>query len=292
MVSTCDRINFFDNAAVSRILLARLLIRNPLASKLRARVVTAILAIALIASSAYVVSELNSLTAPVPNVRLVKPFSGQREPPYGTLSIDVLLGIKETFYGANSLPAYFKPIAGEKVSISLSNYPSATQLVLVTNASGLVGANLPISNYYVATIRDTRFHVTIPFSIFTNTTTSIVLKAVRHSSPVLFDEIYDASPGANATTQTLFLKIHPTTDFSNSSLSVFLERTGLGAKNFVDPKTNASVVQMPVKILEEFADQGGLWVQLLADQSGDRQIATKLFLVTYIPVYTEAVGSK
>jgi hypothetical protein len=247
---------------------------------------------ALIASSAYVAGELNSLTPTVPNLHLVRPFNVQREQPYGTLSIDVLLGIKETFYGANSLPAYFKPIAGEKVSISLSDSPNATPLVLATNASGLVEANLPISNYYVGTIRDARFHVAIPFSIFADTTTSIVLRAVRHSSPVLFDEIYDPSPGANATTESIFLKIHPTTDFSNTSLSIFLERTGLSARDYIDPRTNASVVQMPVKVLREFADQDGLWVQLLTDQAGNSQLATKLSLVTYVAVYTETMGSK
>ncbi len=260
--------------------------------RLRRNLVTAALAAALVLSSIYTASSLNSVNSSVPTIRLVKPFSAQREQAYGTLSIDVLLGIKETFYGAHSLPTYFKPIAGEKVSISLSNSPEATPLILATSASGLVRAELPVSSDYVATIRDTRFHVAIPFSILANTTTFIVVRAMRQSSPVLYDEIYDTPSGSNVTTQTIFLKLRPTAEFSNSSLSVFLERSALPAKDFVDPNTNSSVTQTPVRILTQSRDAGGVWAQVLVDQRGDLGSASQLSLVTYIPVYTEDIGSR
>lgn len=251
----------------------------------------AVLAAALVVSSVFATSGLSSVNSSVPAVHLVGPFSARREQPYGTLSIDVLLGIKETFYGANSLPTYFKPIRGEKVSISLSNSPQAIPLILVTNASGLIRAELPVSNDYVGTIRDPRFHVAIPFSILANTTTFIVLKAIRQSAPILYDEIYSTPSGANATAHTIFLKLYPAAEFSNSSLSVFLERSALSAKNFVDPSINSSVTQTPIKILTQARDAGGLWAQIQIDQRGDQEVASQLSLVTYIPVYTEAIGS-
>lgn len=263
-----------------------------LGGRLRRNLVTAVLAAALVVSSVYAAGSLNSVNSSLPTIQLVKPFNAQREQVYGTLYIDVLLGIKQTSYGANSLPTYFKPVEGEKVSISLSGSPEATPLILVTNANGLIRAELPVSNDYVGTITDTRFNITIPFSILANTTTLIVVRAMRQSFPVLFDEVHDTHSGSSPTTRTIFLKLGPTADFSNSSLSVFLERSALPVKDFVDPNTNSSVIQTPVRILAEHRDAGGVWAQVLVDQSGELGVASQLSLVTYIPVYSMEFDSR
>lgn len=263
-----------------------------LRGRLRKNLVTAALAAALVVSSIYAAGSVSSVNSSVPTIHLANPFNAQREQAYGILSIDILLGIKQTSYGANSLPTYYKPIGGETVSISLSSSPEATPLILVTNANGLVRAELPVSNDYVGSITDTRFHIAIPFSILADTTTFIVVRAMRQSSPVLYDEIYATRSGSNTTTQTIFLKLGPTADFSNSSLSVFLERSALPVKDFVDPNTNSSVAQTPVRILAQHRDAGGLWVEILVDQSGELGVASQLSLVTYMPVYSKEFGSR
>src|SRR2546425_1608664 len=144
----------------------------------------ALVSATFIASSAWS-SVSTAVPQPAPGALAIR-----AAPEFGNLFVDILLGIRPTNYAPLDLPAYFKPIPFEPVLITRTDQPRL-RYAAETDFAGLIRLQLPVSDKYLLSVNDTRFHALVTFSVLKDQQTNVIIRANRNAYIATFHESQD-----------------------------------------------------------------------------------------------------
>ncbi len=246
-----------------------------------------VVATILAASALGSVSTVLSLPAPAPITRLATPENG-------TLLMDLLLGIRPyNNFTPLDLPAYFRPLSFESVSVTRIDQP-ALNLTFKTNFAGLLRVQLPVSDQYQVEVNDTRFHAVVPFSIQKDGQTNLIIRANRNALLATFQESEDSfSSGWVTPTSRIFLKAFSAEPLSTNSGPIFLETervTGIPRTSF-NLTADRSISQTPLKLTSQEVRRSQLWMDISPLRPINLSGLARLYVVTYTPSFTVTFGT-
>ncbi len=248
------------------------------------QLITALLILALTASSAYLASSLNSLTfkvspghAPTQDLARIGKF--------GTFYLQMLIGSDSTQLAPESAGT-FLPAAGDGVSISSTNSSVSVSIIGVTNSSGLFEEKLSPAKYSVS-LSDKRFHLRVHVDVYNGVETrlTVSVRAVLHE--LRFEEVTSSLPQVVTTKLSLFVAMRSSEFFAKVGDTVFLQNS----ESFLPDQTLASggSQQIPALVLNEKLAQNVLWMRLLVLQQVSLAQLRNVGVVTYDPSYVIAI---
>ncbi len=245
----------------------------------RKHLITALLILALTASSTYLASSLNSLTFKVSSDHAPTQDHGGLEK-LGTFYLQMLIESDPTHLALDSAGT-FTPAAGDGVSIFSTNSSGPASINGVTNSSGLFEEKLSPAKYDVD-LSDKRFHLRVPLDVYNGVETRLTVRvhAVRHE--LKFEEVSSNLPQAT-TNLTVFVAVRSSEFFAIVGDTVFLQNS----ESFVPNRTLASgePQQIPASVLNEKLAQNVIWMRLLVLQQVSLAQLRSIGVVTYDPSY-------
>jgi hypothetical protein len=239
----------------------------------------------LVAATILATSMLGSLSLPQP-IRVI-----QRPPPTvldGVLFMQTLIGIRPLNSAPSFALMYYRDLASERVTITRIDDPLFA-IHVVTNFTGLIILNLPPSDGYELQINESRFDVTIRFSIQAAKQTTILLTVERVSYPTVFSEGQDTlSSGWITPGSRLSLSIESDVRLPQNSHPFYLateSRSGL-TRTYDNLTRDLSIRETPLNVLSQDTRHGILWIEASALGPLPGGNVIRLSLVRYSPSYT------
>jgi hypothetical protein len=257
----------------------------------RRALITAVLLVALVVSTILAASAMNSINTSLPQPVRVLP-QPPATPQDGVLFVRILIGIRPQspapLYGV----MYFKDLAAEPATITRTDQPLFT-LRAMTNITGLIILNLPPSKSYVFQINESRFEVTIPFSIVSGRQTTVLMTIERLSYLTQFAEGQDAhSVGWITPGSRIFLNIVSGQALPLNNHPYYLEtESASGLSRTYDNLTrDITMNEVPLSIFAQDLRPGGLWLGVSPTMPISIAGVTSISIVRYIPRYNISIA--